>query len=593
MWLCACAESKTPKNPAYKAQENSGETGEVGFENENGETGETTETSVDDGELQDGPPPEGGIPSEPPPANPLRDLKLADEFSSFYYSNDEFESGNLSEGIYAKGRYYKFEHDGDAIPLKESGKLITNVLRYKDGPCFSQELETCQFDTVMMYKNNSGNIVESITVSGRYFNFEKSGGIFNAYTTNGTSLNQVKRYADGPCADQPLDSCVFNTREFITLLDGTRLESITIGNQYYNYDIDDAYKVVSEGKLDEVSHYQSGPCSAAPAGEGCRFTARAHFLRDDQLVESIIAYGKAWNFDIKSDGSITPWAGNGFDITTVYRYQYALQGIEKVIVEKPCSDAPAGQCVFDTRTYREDLREETLIAYGRFFRYTYGTDSKLESSDARNGVHIDFIKRYREGPCANAELFNCKIDTLDFTKNATNSSSLLESITAYGKFWNYDAHDNFRVVNDGVSLNSVSQYSQACAGQPTGACLFTERNTFKNLSGEVWESLYTDGGSKVHNNRYNTDGTVDTFPVFDLTTVIRYIRADGPCGGLAAGDPCIMDSVKVYTIPNGTRVESITAYGKFWNYDLDSTAGDGEYDYHSKGSLDAVTDRYK
>ena len=49
----------------------------------------------------------------------------------------------------------------------------------------------------------------------------------------------------------------------------------------------------------------------------------------------------------------------------------------------------------------------------------------------------------------------------------------------------------------------------------------------------------------------------------DLTSIPRY--ANGPCQGKAAGS-CTFDSRTIATI-DGRRIESITAYGKFWNFE--------------------------
>lgn len=64
----------------------------------------------------------------------------------------------------------------------------------------------------------------------------------------------------------------------------------------------------------------------------------------------------------------------------------------------------------------------------------------------------------------------------------------MESITAYGQYWNFVGEDAWSVAPHGV-LSDVPRYAPICALAPAGTpCTFDSR-TFVMLNGELVESI--------------------------------------------------------------------------------------------------------
>jgi arylsulfatase A-like enzyme len=150
------------------------------------------------------------------------------------------------------------------------------------------------------YLNINGQTVESITANGRYWNFYLNGNALAS--NNGSLLTSVSRYIDpingkpAPCSfSLPGELCKFDSRTHITLSDGRTVESITAYGRFWNFVGDTALAVSNGDRLTTVPRYAKGPCAYA-AGELCKFDTRSHFKYNEQIVESITAYGRYWNF---------------------------------------------------------------------------------------------------------------------------------------------------------------------------------------------------------------------------------------------------------------------------------------------------------
>jgi hypothetical protein len=87
-----------------------------------------------------------------------------------------------------------------------------------------------------------GNLVESISAYGKYWNFIGE----NLWSTGW--LDQVPRYA-AICSGKP--DCKFNTRSFVNI-GGNLVESITAYGRYWNFIGDNLW---STGSLDSVARY--------------------------------------------------------------------------------------------------------------------------------------------------------------------------------------------------------------------------------------------------------------------------------------------------------------------------------------------------
>jgi hypothetical protein len=220
------------------------------------------------------------------------------------------------------------------------------------------------------------------------------------------------------------------------------------------------------------------------------------------------------------------------------------------------ADVPSGgpACTFDTRTF-VDLGGQTwesITANGTFYNFI-GPSS---TPDSNNGADLTTVARFAQGPCAGKPILTCVFDTRAFV---TLSGDLWESITAYGKYWNFIGTNATPDPNNGADLTSVTRFAQGpCTGKAAGNCVFDTR-AFVTLSGQVWESITAYG---KYWNFIGPNATPDPLNGADLTTVTRF--AQGPCAGKAAGT-CVFDT-RAFATLGGQLWESITAYGKYWNF---------------------------
>jgi hypothetical protein len=214
----------------------------------------------------------------------------------------------------------------------------------------------CRFDT----RAYLGDGTESITAYGKYWNYDSTSKL----VSTGDPV-QVPRYASGPCAGKAAGTCALGTRTFLS--DGT--ESITVGDDYWNYD--GAGNLLSNGKLDAVPRYASGPCLGRAAGS-CSFESRT-FLPDG--TESITAYGLYFNYT--GAGALI----SSGDLTAVPRY-----------ASGPCAGKGAGACAFETRTFLPGGNESITID---------GVAWTFDPAGAPLGSGSLFtVARYAAGPCA-------------------------------------------------------------------------------------------------------------------------------------------------------------------------------------------------
>jgi Subtilase family len=224
--------------------------------------------------------------------------------------------GSFVESISAYGKIWNFDLNGN--PSAGNKTDIRSVARYASGPCaFAPVGQPCTFDTRTLFNYPGVGFVESITAYGRAYNFDSNG---NPWDGNGTDLRNVARFAFGPCAFAPDGQpCTFDTRTLVNYPDVGFVESITAYGKAYNFDIN-GNEWIGRGNgtdLRAVARYASGPCAFAPAGQPCTFDTRT--LIDYPgvgFVESITAYGQAYNFDANGN----PWAGNGTDLKSVPRF---------------------------------------------------------------------------------------------------------------------------------------------------------------------------------------------------------------------------------------------------------------------------------
>lgn len=234
-----------------------------------------------------------------------------------------------------------------------SGVDNTTVSWLRNGPCNGKSTGQCNLDTRSMFMVN-GKQVESVTAYGKGWNWDiGSDGTRTVWSGNGFDLTTVTRYRNGPCNGIAAGSCRFDTRTQFSI--GTQLiESITAYGKIWNYDA--SGNLLQSGNLSSNTFAQwltNGPCAGKST---CILDSRSYFFLNGRKVESVTAYGKGWNWDIGSDGSRTAWSGNGFNLTTVDRYNAG-----------PC--VGKSTCTFSTRSQFTigGVPKESVTAYGKLW----------------------------------------------------------------------------------------------------------------------------------------------------------------------------------------------------------------------------------
>lgn len=245
-------------------------------------------------------------------------------------------------------------------------------------------------------------------------------------------------------------------------------------------------------------------------------------------IESIVAYGRYWNFVI--DRNYQPWPDNGSLLTSIDRY-----------VSGPCAGHSDDGCVFESRSVRvvNGKKVEGITAYGAY--YVYEVDNGY-SAWPSNGTLLTAVERYAAGPCAGLTGDSCSFDTKTFVER---KGSLLESITAYGRYYVFDASNAYAPwPSNGTALTDVARYASGpCAGKSGTDCHF-DTFTSEWVSGQEVESITAYGKSY----RYWVANSFEAWASNgeDLTAVPRYANG-GPCAGRAFGT-CTFDSRSVMTL---------------------------------------------
>ena len=243
----------------------------------------------------------------------------------------------------------------------------------------------------------------------------------------------------------------------------------------------------------------TGPCSAPEASLSklCRIDSIGQYVNSaGSLVESVYAYGYLWQFNAAGTQ-----IGTTRKLTTLPRY-----------ANGPCLYAPAGQtCVIDSATvldYPGFGYLESVTAYSRYWNFDQNGNGL-----AGNGSLLSSVARFANGPCLYAGGAPCRFDTRNLL-DAPEWGGLFESITAYGRYWIFDAAGNL----------------------------------------------------------FGTD---------TLLSVPRY--ANGPCAYRPAGAVCTFGSRELRHLPSGAQLETVTAYGRYFEWD-----GNGNPTANHGQSLSAI-----
>jgi hypothetical protein len=239
----------------------------------------------------------------------------------------------------------------------------------------------------------------------------------------------------------------------------------------------------------------------------------------------------------------------------------------------PCDDPAGAACTFDTRSLSQmpdGSFVESIASYGKIWNFDLNG-----RPSAGNNTDIRSVARYASGPCASVPAGQrCKFDTRTLFNYP--GVGFVESITAYGKAYNYDIDGNEWIGRgNGMNLRSVARFANGpCAFAPSGQpCTFDTRALTKYPGIGFLETITAYGkfwNFDINGNEWSGGGNGT-----DLQSVSRY--ASGPCASVPSGQPCTFDTLTMIHYPGVGFVQSITAYGKAYNFDLSGNpwAGNG------------------
>jgi hypothetical protein len=221
----------------------------------------------------------------------------------------------LIESVTANGLFWNYDENGELWQgSAPEGTSLTSVERYAQGPCNGQD--TCRFDTRTTF-SLEGDVIESITVGNRLWNYDQNGELWGGTKPEGTPLTDIPQYAEGPCNGKT--DCYFDTRA-IKEVNGQRIETITIGSTYWEYDENaNPYQgTTAQGKdITSIPWYAEGPCANRSE---CYFDSRTFFSDGEDLIETITVGNTLWNFD--SQGN--PWGADELEpieLSSISHYQ--------------------------------------------------------------------------------------------------------------------------------------------------------------------------------------------------------------------------------------------------------------------------------
>lgn len=225
-------------------------------------------------------------------------------------------------------------------------------------------------------------------------------------------------------------------------------------------------------------------------------------------------------------------------------------------------------CVFDTRILYTDggYLYESITAYGRFWNFKR-TSLSPEVYTLQSTDFLGNVPRYASGPCA-GHPYDCKFDT------RAKSQSGLESITAYGRFWNWSWADGSFISSDQMTVVGWWNNSNGPCYGISGTCVFDTRTfgTIKLQSGAIADVEAVTAYGK--------------YWYWDLSQQLLAtgFLSDLPCAMTPNTTACKYSSRTLSQI-DGTWIDSITANGRFYNFTQDGTKLQWTYAERNQVSL--------
>jgi subtilisin family serine protease len=189
----------------------------------------------------------------------------------------------------------------------------------------------------------------------------------------------------------------------------------------------------------------------------------------------------------------------------------------------------------------------------------YGFLWEFDANGSQLGVarNLRSIRRYAEGPCQFAPAGEaCRFQTRTVVKSYHRDDTI-EFITAYGRVWGFRAN-GAPFGDEGVLLSSMPLYFSGPCAMATGAdCRFDTRHWIDSRQpGEMMEYVTANQQYWIYDNNRTLMKTGM------LIDVPRY--REGPCNAVRS---CTFETQEFYTAANGGRSEVVTAHGRYYEWD--------------------------
>lgn len=278
------------------------------------------------------------------------------------------------------------------------------------------------------------------------------------------------------------------------------------------------------------------------------------------LMLSVNSYLRPHQIQTIMANTATPVFGCGNNCGPGLLNAYAAVQAAQNTKTGPCSARPSGasQCTIDNIGQTVDAFGQTrewITAYGYLWELFQGTQTGIAKK-------LHTIERYTgvSGPCVYTPAGQeCRFDSL--TTVDYPDFGFLETITAYGRYWNFDVNGN-GLGGNGSLLTTVPRYANGPCLHATGTCQFDTRdlvNAPEWGGGGLYETVTAYGRYWI----FNVNGNLLESNL--LTDVPRY--ASGPCAYRPTGTLCTFDSREQRRTPYNGVHEVITAYGRYFEWD--------------------------
>jgi hypothetical protein len=152
---------------------------------------------------------------------------------------------------------------------------------------------------------------------------------------------------------------------------------------------------------------------------------------------------------------------------------------------KICAEGPS-PCQFDTYSLGrlvDGTVVESITAFGKWWNFDVAGNEFAESNK-----DLKSVPRFANGPCLPAIQANipCRFESHGFGRLNNNSPVWVQSITAYGRGYNFDENGT-PYGGNGFDLKSIGRFAQGpCADVPAAApCQFTARTFHEVPAGAI------------------------------------------------------------------------------------------------------------